>query len=203
MKQHATAARSLRVYFDYISPFAYVASEVLPAFCSRHGLVPDWRPIELLALSSFEGGMPYSASKRRYVAIDAARTAERFGVALRPPNPFPVASGRALELAVVAQSRGGFDALHRLLFRAAWRDQQDLASGEVLSRCLVEADGDPAWLAAAGGDDVGATLAANRAEAESLGVFGVPTLVLGDEIFWGVDALPALAWCLERDAASP
>ncbi len=73
-------------------------------------------------------------------------------------------------------------------------------AGPPMAESLAQAGGDPAWLAAADEGDAVATLVANCAEAESLGVFGVPTVVLGNEIFWGVDALPTLAWTLERRA---
>ena len=65
------------VYFDYASPFAYLAAEVLPGFGERTALSFRWTPIDLMQLSNYENGLPYSPVKRRYIAIDAARAAVR------------------------------------------------------------------------------------------------------------------------------
>ena len=64
--------KTVDVYFDYVSPFAYLASEVLPEFADRTGVSLSWKPIDLMQLSNYENGLPYSQVKRRYVAIDAA-----------------------------------------------------------------------------------------------------------------------------------
>ena len=186
----------LVVYFDYRSPFAFMLSEVLPARLAPHGARADWRPIDLLALSSFANGLPYSEKKRAYVFVDAARQAAFHDVSIRPPRPFPVEPELALRLAIVARRAGGFEALHPLLFRAAWQDESDLAAEEVLARCIEASGGDAAWLAAAREPDVGEALASLNAEAEEAGVFGVPTIVRDGELFWGLDCLPALEWRL-------
>jgi 2-hydroxychromene-2-carboxylate isomerase len=185
------------VYFDYVSPFAYMLAEVLPAKAEAWGAALDWRPIELLALSSFEGGLPYSEKKRAYVFVDAARTAEYLGVEIQPPRPFPVEPALARRVAVVAGRHGRFDAFHPILFRAAWRDQHDVSHEAVMRECIARAGGEPdAWLAEADAPDVHEAIARNTAEAEAAGVFGVPTLVLDGELFWGVDSLPVLGWRL-------
>jgi len=189
----------LDVYFDYRSPFAYVAAEVLPGFAERHGLELRWRPTDIERLSNYEHGLPYSPVKRRYTAIDAIRTAEYHGVEMRMPKPHPVLSELALRLAIVAGDDPRFGALHRALFRAAWRDQQDLSSLAVLTAC-IEAVGAPAgeWLARAQHDAAAGALAAIAEEAESRGVFGVPAMFLGEEQFWGLDSLPMVEWRLAR-----
>ena len=185
------------VYYDYVSPFAYIASEILPAIAERAGAELDWRPIDMLELSSFAGGLPYSPAKRSYVAVDALRTAEFHGVAIDLPKPFPVQSRLAVRLALVAQRRGGFEAVHRALFRAAWRDRQDLASEQVLAECVAAADGDtPAWLEEIGSPAIEQRVGELTAEAEAAGVFGVPTMVLDGELFWGVHSIEFLRWRL-------
>ncbi len=89
------------VYFDYMSPFAYLAAEVLAGFADRVGVSFCWKPIDLLKLDNYAGGLPYSPLKRQYVAIDAMRSAEFHGVLMRIPEPFPVRSATALRLALV------------------------------------------------------------------------------------------------------
>jgi 2-hydroxychromene-2-carboxylate isomerase len=90
---------TVTVYFDYMSPFAYMAAEVLPGFADRNGVTLAWQPIDLLEPSNYANGLPYSEVKRRYTAIDAARSAEYHGVTIRVPKPHPVRSARAERLA--------------------------------------------------------------------------------------------------------
>lgn len=189
----------LTIYFDYRSPFAYVAAEVLPEFAARHGLELAWRPTDIMQLSNYANGLPYSDVKRRYTTVDAIRTAEFHGVKIRVPKPHPVLSERALRLAVVAADDPHFAELHIALFRAAWRDQLDLSQTDVLRRC-IDAAGGPAdeWLERAARDETTEALAGVARAAEDAGVFGVPSMYLGDEQFWGLDSLPMIAWRVEQ-----
>jgi len=190
---------SIDVYFDYASPFAYLASEVLPGFASRAGVSFCWKPIDLTALSNYASGLPYSPVKREYVVLDAARSADFHGVAIRVPKPHPVQSVSALRLAIVALDDPRFADLHRALFRAAWRDQRDLSSREVLSDCIRQVEGPvDEWLLQADDLETADRLAAFANEAESRGVFGVPSMLLRGELFWGLDSLPTLEWRLRQ-----
>lgn len=193
--------RSIHVYFDYRSPFAYIAAEVLPELAERHGAELRWNPIDLMGLSNFSGGLPYSEKKRAYVFVDAARSAEFHGVAIRPPSPFPVEPELALRVALVAERHGRFEPVHRALFRAAWCEELDLSSEGILARCIRDAGGDPeAWLAEARTPATEKALRLRTEEAEAAGVFGVPTMALAGELFWGVDSLPVLEWRLGRSS---
>lgn len=189
---------SIDVYFDYASPFAYIATEVLPVVADRVGVSIRWKPIDLASLSNYAQGLPYSAIKRQYVAVDAARSAEYHGVVIRVPRPHPVQSRAALLLAVTALSDQRFPDLHRALFRAAWRDQRDVSSEAVLADCIRQVDGPAEWLSGADSSETEKHLADLTSEAESRGVFGVPSMLLRDEIFWGLDSLPTLEWRLNQ-----
>ncbi len=193
--------RLVHVYFDYRSPFAYMASEVLPSFAERNGLTLRWMPIHLQRLSNFAEGLPYSPKKRAYVFVDAQRQAEYHGATIRIPKPFPVESDLALRVSLLAEKRGPFDALRRALFRAAWAEEQDISSPEVVARCLRESGGDPAWVAAASRPDVDELLTARTRDADEAGIFGVPTMTLDGEPFWGIDSLPVLEWRLTGSAS--
>jgi len=193
---------TLDIYYDYASPFAYLASELLPAFAQRLGVTLCWKPIDLMGLSNYADGLPYSQVKRRYVAVDAARSAEFHAVPIRVPKPHPVQSGAALRLAHQVRNDSRFSELHTELFRAAWRDQRDLSSEEVLADCIVAAGGDTDdWLGRARQPEARRAIEAATAEAEAAGVFGVPSMVIRGELFWGLDSLPALEWRLAESRA--
>jgi len=191
--------KSVTVYFDYVSPFAYLMSEVLPRLAERVDVGFEWTPVDMLKLANFASGLPYSPAKRRYVALDAMRQAEFHDVPIRPPVPFPVESGAALRLASAARDEPWYPTLHRALFHAAWQQQRDLSSPEVLAECIERAGGRVAeWRSRAASNAAEERLAAATATAEALGVFGVPSLLLDGELFWGLDCLPVLEWRLTR-----
>jgi 2-hydroxychromene-2-carboxylate isomerase len=190
----------IEVYFDYISPFAYLASELLDRVAERCDASLRWKPIELLALSNFATGLPYTEAKRAYVGVDVLRTASYHEVPIKMPDPFPVRSRLALCAALVALDAGRFEKFHRTVFRAAWREQQDIGSEVVLAELIagIGIERPDEWLARAQSAEIGERLASFTAEAESRGVFGVPTAVVEGELFWGVDSFPVLEWRLRQ-----
>jgi 2-hydroxychromene-2-carboxylate isomerase len=190
---------TLDVYFDYASPFGYIASEVLPGFAGRTSLSIRWKPIDLAQLSNYAEGLPYSPVKRNYVALDAARSAQFHSVPIRVPKPHPVHSMTALRLALVALAEPAFPDFHRALFRAAWRDQRDLSSREVLSDCITQVKGPvEEWLLQADLPETSKRLEMLTSEAEAKGVFGVPSMLLDGELFWGIASLPILEWQIKH-----
>jgi 2-hydroxychromene-2-carboxylate isomerase len=192
-------APQLDVYFDYGSPFAYLAAELLPALAARHGAAVAWKPLAIGAIGSY---VRYSPQKGKYVVLDVQRSAAYHGIPVATPKPLPVQSGLALLVGLAAQDTGLFDALHPLLFRAAWAERRDVSAEGVIRELIGKAGGDAAeLLARARRPDTSERLAANAAEAERRGAFGVPSVFLGDELFWGVDSFPQLEWRLRGRAA--
>jgi len=193
------------VYFDYVSPFAYFIVAPLAAIAERTGALLRWKPIRIGDLSNFaDGRMPYSPAKRIYVVKDAIRSGEFYGIPTRTPDPFPMRGELALRGGLVAQDRGIFPAYHRATFAAGWRDQRDIGDESVIASCAgLEGEDARSFLAAAGSDETGRRLDALAAEAESLGVFGVPTMVLEGELFWGNDRLAMLEWRLGQRVRQP
>ena len=196
-----SAAPRLDVYYDYGSPFAYLASVLLPALAARHGAALVWKPLAIGALASY---VRYSPLKGKYVVLDVQRSAEYHGIPVVPPKPFPVQSGLALRAALAAQDAGLFEKLHPLLFRATWAERRDVSSEAVVGELVAASGGDAATLLArARHPDTEERLAANAKEAEARGAFGLPSVFLGDELFWGVDSFPQLEWRLRQRATAP
>jgi 2-hydroxychromene-2-carboxylate isomerase len=189
----------LDVYFDYGSPFAYLAAELLGPLAARHGAALAWKPLAIRALATYT---PYSAVKGAYVVVDVERSAAFHGIAIARPKPFPVDSSLANRTALAAQEAGCFDALHPLLFRATWAERRDPSSEAIVAELVLHAGGNPdAILARAAAPEIAARLAANGVEAQERGAFGVPSVFLAKELFWGVDSFPQLEWRLRARAA--
>jgi 2-hydroxychromene-2-carboxylate isomerase len=170
-------------YFDYASPWAYLASEL--AASRLPGVEIRWRPIYLRGLETFSKGLPYTSNKLRYIGQDLIRCAAYENVAVRMPTNFPINGLYAVRGALAAIAGGVFDRYHLAMFRAAWRDDRDVGDKAVVNAIIGELGLQLDIEAPAVKDQ----LKRDTAEAEARGVFGVPSFFVGDELFWGHDRM--------------
>jgi 2-hydroxychromene-2-carboxylate isomerase len=193
----AAAGKTLDVYFDVASPFAYLGLTQLPALLAT-GATPRLIPILLGALFRDIGqaNVPLLAmppAKQRYVGQEMARWARWWGVAFEMPRKFPQRTVTAQRLCILA-AREGVEvgvAVATALGRAMWAEQRDLEDDQAL-RAILAGLGLPgeAWVAATQDPAIKAALAANTTAAREAGVFGVPTFIVdGKHLFWGQDRL--------------
>jgi 2-hydroxychromene-2-carboxylate isomerase len=185
--------KSVDIYFDYASPWAYIADEIVAR--RLPGIAVTHHPIYLRGLETFSKGLPYTGAKLHYLVRDFTRVAEHEGVKLAPPASFPVDGLQALRAAYVARDSGAFDRYHRATFRAVWAEQRDVGQKDVVARLLAEAIGadERTALEAMGAPEIKARLRATTTQAEARGVFGAPTFFVGDEMFWGHDRFDYVA----------
>lgn len=192
--------KDIDLYFDFISPYAYVAWFELARLCEAHECTIHAYPVLFAALLDAHGtkGPAEVPAKRVYVFKDAFRKAHRAGLPpLTPPpsHPFnPLHALRAVASAKVDERA----TLITALYRATWA-----GAGGVDS---LERVRDVASAAGLRGEEIAARAAsqeakdavrANTERAVARGVFGVPTMLYQGELFWGVDSLPHLADMIE------
>ena len=171
-------------YFDFISPFSYLQLERIAPLHARLQIAPI--PIVFGAVLQHHGqlGPAEIRGKREFTYRIVQWTAEREGIELRFPPAHPFNPIAALRLAIAA---GATWPVVTAIFEHIWRDGRagdDIASLAEVATALGIAD--PA--AAVAREDVKAALRANTESAIAVGVFGVPTLRIGGELFWGFDA---------------
>jgi 2-hydroxychromene-2-carboxylate isomerase len=171
-------------FFDFVSPFAYLQSEQLASLGPRTRV--RYRPVLFAALLAANGqkGPAEIARKRVFTYRFAVWQAKRQGIVLKMPPEHPFNPLPLLRLAIACDCTP--DAVHRI-FRFVWRDGRlpDLPiEWEELTRDLRLSDAQRRI----GEPDVKDALRRNTDEAVARGVFGVPTLMVGDELFWGADA---------------
>lgn len=190
-------------YFDYACPWAYLGSCRAEAYFRDLGVEIDFRPVHLASLvEPSEGGRskPGPRKKRAYIA-DLLHWAEMIGAEISPASK--ELRGRdtrpALGAALVAADAGRFREFHYPAYRARWAEARDLSDPDVLRELLAAAglDADDA-LERAGSAPVQGRLEAQTREAIQRGVFGVPTLFVGDEMFWGNDRFELVRWYLQK-----
>lgn len=183
----------LELYFDFSSPFAYLATTQVERVCRDRGASLTWRPFLLGGLFRAIGtpDVPIAAmpeAKRRHVMVDMQRWAERWGVPLRFPTRFPLRTVTALRLVLLApEARRG--ALVHSLMRLCWVEDGDPCDPAALSACLRSADLDPSLLERTEAPEVKAELRRRTDEAVERGVPGAPTFFVGDLMFWGQDRI--------------
>lgn len=193
---HARA--TVDFWYDFSSPFSYLAACRIEETCSRAGAELRWRPMLLGGLFKQIGtanvplfSMP--EARRRWMRDDLQAFAAWWRLPLVWNSRFPIRTVTPLRVALVAGEQIG--AVSRALFRAAWVEDRDIGDNEVLAAVLAEG-GFSAQALLDGTKDpaIKQRLIDNGAEAARLGVFGAPTFVVTrpgvePEVFWGQDRL--------------
>lgn len=201
------AAEPIRFYFDYISSNAYLAWAKLPELARRYGRRIEPIPVLFAGLLEAHGqlGPAEIPAKAYWTWRNNARKAALLGIPLRPPrfHPFhPLVSLRVSSLAMPDAERA---ALVDSLFRAVWVESRDVGQPGVVAE-VASAAGlrGPELVAAAQEPAAKAALRQQTDDAIAAGVFGVPSMQVGREVFWGYDDLPYLELLLAgRDPLPP
>ena len=184
--------RTLEVYFDFSSPWAYLGSTQVEALAARTGATVVWRPLLLGGLFKALGQsdvplLAMSAAKHAWMSKELERYATRWGVPYHFPTRFPIRSVELLRIwLALGDSRR--DDFRKRAMTAIWVDDVDIADESVLDALIGD---DPAEVRArAASDDIKAQLRAGTEAAQHAGVFGVPTFVVnGGALYWGQDRL--------------
>ena len=195
-------ADAIDFYFDFSSPYGYLAAQSIDELGARHDREVRWRPFLLGAVFKTTGQQPLLdiPLKGTYARHDMARSARRLGVPFVVPERFPFASIAACRAYYYLAGRDQDLAkqLARALFHAAFGEGRDIGPAEAV---VAEAAGlglAKAEVSAALQDlEVKERLKAEVAKAEAAGVFGSPYFVVDGEPFWGHDRLADLDRWLE------
>ena len=182
--------RQAEFFFDVGSPTAYLAWTQLPALCAQAGAALLARPMLLGAVFQATGNASPAAvpAKSRYMRDDLARFAARYGVPFAHNPAFPINTLLLMRIAAGLQlhSPQQLDAYLRAVFAAMWVDARDMNDPAVVAGVLQAAGFDPAvLLALAAEPEVKDALRKTTEEAVQRGVFGAPTVFVGEQMFFG------------------
>ena len=195
-----TTKAPVNFYFDFSSPYGYLAATKIDALAASHGREVAWRPILLGPAFKASGNAPLIGQplKGDYSIRDFQRTAKFMNVPFSMPTPFPISTQNAARAFYWVQDHDVVQAkaLALALFKTYFVDGRDITAPEVVV-------------------DIAATLGINRDELSTalaspavkerlkkeveaslaIGVFGSPYFVIDGEPFWGSDRLEQMdAW---------
>ncbi len=184
----------VRIYTDYKSPYAFVANAKLFALEETEGVELEWLPYTLRIaefMGTVEERTPHFWRKVRYSYMDARRFANAQGLTIKGPRRVYDAFYSSAGM-LFAQRHGFFRPYHDTVFRRFWNHELELDEFGQIAAIITELGGS----ASAFEEYVKGPARAEHdgiiAEAEALGVFGVPTMVFNGELFWGGDRIPLL-----------
>jgi len=181
---------ALDFYFDYRSPYAYLAQTQV----RKLGADIDWRPFEILQLMDKVGNVPTSITckpKGQYLGMDLKRWVGLYRVPFqRHPQAGSIDARRLLRATIAAAELDEADTAVSAIFAAYWGTGAPLSTAADVVAVLEGAGVDaPNLLARIDDPELDTALDAATDEAVSRGVFGAPTLYVGDEMFFGNDRL--------------
>jgi 2-hydroxychromene-2-carboxylate isomerase len=181
-------AKQFEFFFDYGSPFSYLADTQIPALLKRTGAQIIYKPMLLGGVFKATGNAsPITIpAKGKYMSVDLPMWAAHYGVPMKMNPFFPINTIRIMRGAVAAQSAGCFPAYHATMFRAMWAEGVNLGDAGVVKAIFTQLGMDPD---AVEREDVKERLRANTDEAVARGAFGAPTFFVGDAMFWGNDRM--------------
>ncbi len=191
--------KHIDTYISLVSPWTHLGWDRLHAIARRHGAGLAYFPIDTGVVFPATGGvaLPQRSPERRAYRLAELRRwkaylgAEDFNV---EPRHFPAPPGQAAQMVISARAGGAnVGGLCRAILRAVWCEERDVADRETLAAIATAEGFDGAALLAAGDDPAMAErYKADSEAAIARGVFGAPTYVVCDQLFWGQDRLDFL-----------
>jgi 2-hydroxychromene-2-carboxylate isomerase len=201
--------KSIDYYDSMSSPWTYLGHLRFLDLAQRFGLTVRHKPMDLLRVWSVSGGLPLkqrAQQRQAYRHQELRRWRELLGIPCTLEPAFhPVADRRACYLVIAAMQQGlDWEKLSYALLRAVWVEERNIADHPTLAAIADENDLDGSTLLGATDDPgVQSEYQANTEEAIARGVFGAPTYVFDDELFWGQDRLDMLGWRLQQKLGEP
>jgi 2-hydroxychromene-2-carboxylate isomerase len=195
-------ARTLEFYYDYGSPYSYLADTQVEAIAKRAGASLVRRPMLLGGVFKATGNAsPMTVPlKSKWSAFDMPMWAKHYGVPFNRNPFFPVNTLALMRGAAAAQMDGIFERYHPAIYKAMWIDGINLNDIGEVAKVLAAAGLDAARIGNRIQDqDVKDRLKATTDEAVARGVFGAPTSFVGDMMFFGNDRLPFVEMALKGD----
>lgn len=183
-------------YFDFHSPWCWFASLRIEELATRVGRPIAWKPLHLARLiERIDGRRPLDANPAfvKWFKQDMLDKAKSLGLQLRYHPHFPLRPARALRASVFAAEQGKAAAFVQGVMKAYWSEEGDIEDLDLLSQIARECGLDSQDLINATSDDrCKNRIEENTLEAQQRGVFGAPSFICEEKLFWGTDRMDQL-----------
>jgi len=182
-------------YFDFRSPYTYIASTRIEKICEDNGAELEWKPFLLGGVFNEIGSTPAIQidNKFNFLKKDVIQSSKFYGVELNFPELFPLNSVRSMRGAFAAQEKGKLVDYSHEMFRLYWTEGIDLSRADILGEAVSKIGIDTEWFVnRIAEQDIKDKLRDETNTAIERGVFGAPTMFVDDQMFWGNDRLDFL-----------
>jgi carboxymethylenebutenolidase len=198
--------KSIDYYVSLNSPWTHLGAARLEAMAARHAAAIRIFPVDFGTIFAGSGGLPLpkrSPQRQAYRMMELRRWRDRLGAPIQlQPKFFPAREALPAHLVIAVRETLGQApalALAHAILKALWEQERDTGEAAVLAELAAALGLDGAGLLRQAADPAWAERrAADSAAALARGVFGAPSYVLDDEIFWGQDRLDFLEAALAR-----
>jgi 2-hydroxychromene-2-carboxylate isomerase len=184
--------KKVEFYYDFSSPYTYIASKRIEKICEENGAELEWKPILLGGLFNDTGVKPAKEieNKFAYIKLDTKDSAKRYGVEFHFPEVFPLNSVKTMRGAFAAAEKGKLTEYNHQMFRLYWTEGRDLSKDDELREAVAGIGIDPDWfMARISEQEIKDRLREETSKAAARGAFGAPTIFIGEKMFWGNDRL--------------
>lgn len=192
----------IEFYFDFNSPYGYIAAHLIGDLAEKHGRAVDWKPFLLGAVFKVTGAvpLPHVPMKGDYARHDFARSARFHDVTYNPPEDFPFSPVAASRAVYWAKEQGNDKArdMTLALYNAALGEAKDIAAPDAVADVAAAAGFDrDAVLAGMQDPAIKERLKTETDAAIEREIFGSPFIIVDGEAFWGADRLDMVERWLE------
>jgi len=181
-------------WFEFGSTYSYPAAMRIEKLAAHHGVRVNWRPFLLGAIFREQGltDTPFNVypAKGRYMWRDLERICGALGIPFQRPSEFPRNGILAARVACCFEDEPWVPKFIRAVYRANFVVDTDISDAVVIGGCIASAGANPETvLEKAQSPESKQKLREQTDEAMRIGIFGAPTVVVGEELFWGNDRL--------------
>ena len=180
----------MQFYFDYISPYAYIAWTQIRALATKYDRTVEPIPVLFAGMLQASGrlGPAETPLMRRWMWKNVMRKCAGLGIPLKPPATHPFNPLLALRVTALEMADDQREQLIDLIFAAIWANSQNVTDVQIVGPLLSQVGLEPKMaFEQVQSPAIKLQIRENTAAAISRGAFGVPTMVVDGELFWGHD----------------
>jgi 2-hydroxychromene-2-carboxylate isomerase len=190
----STSRPKLEFWYEFASTYSYLSAMRIEQLAEQAGIGIVWKPFVLGPIFNAQGWTtsPFNIypAKGKYMVREMQRLSSARGLPFRLPSPFPQNSLYAARLALIGHDAGWGPAFARAVYTAEFADGANISDKQVLGRILTGLGVDPtSLLARIEQADIKQRLRQQPEVAQELGIFGAPSFLAHDELYWGDDRL--------------